>query len=96
MVFYNGRYFLPATSPLLPELLEYLNTTNLRLLVVGFYNPSRATTPAFPNSILLTRQWPQHIVPATTIFFFDEIGSQFLSINDVYITSDNRLGQPCI
>ena len=56
MVFYNGHYFLPATSPLLLELLEHLNATNLQLLVVGFYNPSRATTPAFPNSILLTKR----------------------------------------
>lgn len=97
MIFYNSHYYLPATSsPLLPELLESLHATNLWLMAIGFYSPTRVITSAFPNSILLTWDWPQCILPSPTICFFDDNGRQFLSIDDIYISNNNISGQPSI
>ena len=78
ILFFDGRFYIPASSPLLPDLLETLllcgHTENLRLLAVGFYTPPlmSAATYNFPASILLTHQWPQGIVPAATTVFFDD------------------------
>ena len=97
MIFYNGHYYLPATSsPLLPDLLESLHATNIWLMAIGFYTPTRVITSAFPNSILLTRDWPQHILLSAIICFFDDNGRQFLSIDDIYISNDDISGQPSI
>ena len=74
------------TSPLLQDLLESLGTTSPHLLAIGLHTTtSTLTTQAFPSSILLLEEWPQHILPSATIVFFDNNGQQFLSIMDTYI-----------
>ena len=55
IVLYNERYNIPATSPLLQDLLESLGMTTPHLLAVEFHTAaSTPMTQAFPSSILLT------------------------------------------
>jgi hypothetical protein len=58
IIFYNGCHDIPATSPLLHELLEPLGTT------------STPTTQAFAPSLLLTEDWPQHTLSSAAVTFF--------------------------
>jgi hypothetical protein len=72
---YNERYYIPVTSLLLQDLLESLGTMSPHLLDIGLHTMiSSPTTQAFPSSILLLEEWPERILPSTTIFFFDGNG----------------------
>jgi hypothetical protein len=53
-------------------------------------------THMFPTSILLTREWPQRILPSTAAVFFDSVGCQFLSIEDIYIGQHHSSRLPLI
>jgi len=94
---YNDRYYILVTSPLLRDLLESLGTTSPHLLAIGLHTTtSTPTTQAFPLSILLLEEWPQHILPSATIIFFDNNGQQFLSIEDIYISRQHTEGHPLV
>jgi hypothetical protein len=54
IVRYNDRYYIPATSPLLQDMLESIGMTTPHLLALGLHIAmSTPTTQAFPLSILL-------------------------------------------
>lgn len=54
VILYNDRYYIPATSPLLEDLLESLGTTTPQLQAVGLHTAASApTSHALPSSILL-------------------------------------------
>jgi hypothetical protein len=68
ILFFDERFYLPAASPLLPNLLRTLlivgRTTNLRLLAVDFHIPPMTATftYTFPVSVFMAREWPQGIL----------------------------------
>jgi hypothetical protein len=67
IILYRGRYYIPATSPLLQELLEPLGT---QVLAVSLHTAtSTPATQAIPSSVLLIEDWPQHILSSATIIF---------------------------
>lgn len=39
----------------------------------------------FPESVRMTREWPQGILPFTTATFINDAGCKFLSVQNVYI-----------
>lgn len=96
LLFFDGRLYIPATSPLLPDLLEALlidgRTKNTNLLVMGFHTPLliAAATYNFPSSILLTQPWPTGIIPSATVTFFDDMSSQFMTVRDVHINVNSN------
>jgi hypothetical protein len=55
IILYNGRYYIPVTSPLLQELLESVGMTTPQLLAVGYHTAAStlATHQVFPSSVLL-------------------------------------------
>ncbi|CAD6227103.1 unnamed protein product [Miscanthus lutarioriparius] len=85
VIYYNNRLYIPASSPLLQDILESIGTTAPHLPAIGLHTTSSPTTQAFPSSILLLEAWTQRMLPSATVVFFDNNGQQFLSIKDVYI-----------
>lgn len=84
-------------SLLLPNMLELLGTTTPQLLAIGLHTAALVpATRVFPISILLIQAWPQCILPLTTVVFFDSSGQQFLTIEDIYVSSQHASSHPLI
>jgi hypothetical protein len=78
-------------------MLESIGTTTPHLLALDLHiATSTPTTQAFPLSILLLEDRPQHILPSTTVVFFDSNDQQFLSIDSIYISRQHANGHPLI
>jgi hypothetical protein len=88
-LFFDRHFYIPATSPLLPDLLEALlvgGPAHMRFLALGSHPPSTAPGhSAAPSSILLGRPWPQCTVLSTTVIFMDGLGHQLFRIDHIYI-----------
>jgi hypothetical protein len=78
-LFFDGRIYIPATSALLPNLLDVIlleGPTSVRHLTLGQHQPpTPGADDTFPSSILLAAPWPQDIVPSATVIFHDNWSS---------------------
>jgi hypothetical protein len=97
VIYYNGRYYIPAISQLLQDLLKSIDITALHLLAIGLHTITVSpTTPTSSSSILLMEEWPHLRLPSAIVVFFDDNGQQLLSISDVYINMQLAHGRPMI
>jgi hypothetical protein len=71
---------------------------NPSLLVVGFHTPPLTATATynFPTSILMARPWPQGILPLALAIFFDNLGCQFLAVENIYISLKRNSTHPLL
>jgi hypothetical protein len=78
-LFFDGCIYIPATSALLPNLLDVVlleGPTSVRHLTLGQHQPpTPGADDTFPSSILLAAPWPQDIVPSATVIFHDNWSS---------------------
>ncbi|KAG0525282.1 hypothetical protein BDA96_06G042200 [Sorghum bicolor] len=80
MMLHPGDFTTTAGHPRIAR--NYISSSAIGLRTTT----STPTTQAFPSSILLLKEWAQHILSSATIAFFDNNGQQFLSIEDIYIS----------
>lgn len=88
LLFFDGRFYILVTSPLLPDLLKALllgGPSHMRYLMLGCHPPMTSHHNVTPSGILLGRAWPQGMVSHTMKIFLDDLGHQLLHIN-IYIS----------
>jgi hypothetical protein len=86
-LFFDRRLYIPAASPLLPDLLQIVRregSGGWELIALRCYpTPTSANHNTTPTGILLSCTWPGGALPSVTVVFID-IGRQLLCV-DIFI-----------
>jgi hypothetical protein len=91
VILYNGRYFIPTTSPLLKGVQESLQPSPIAPQLLAVVLPTTTSLPTTldhnvsPSVVLLRRPWPQGTASPATIIFINDLSCLLLYIANVYI-----------
>jgi hypothetical protein len=89
LLFFDGRLYIPAASPLLTDLLQIVKRegpAGWELIALGCHStPTLAHHNKTPTGILLGCLWPTGTIPSVTIIFIDDLGRQLFRFDNVSI-----------
>jgi hypothetical protein len=91
VILYNGRYFIPATSPLLKGVQESLQPSPTAPQLLAVILPTTTSSPttldhnASPSVVLLRCPWPQGTASPTTVIFINDLDCLLLYVVNVHI-----------
>lgn len=89
LLFFDGRLYIPAISPLLPDLLQIVKRegpAGWELIALGCHStPTLAHHNTTPTGILLGCLWPTGTIPSVTMIFIDDLDRQLFRVDNVSI-----------